>query len=296
MFNIALFLGLLLAGPRVVCAAGLSTTFGEILIENLQIGRTYNTKDLINLPLIIRNTMSEPVELEMQVRAPKPGETKRGFEPIPDASWIRLEKTTHTILPGQEALSNVFITLPKDKKLKGRRFFVQLDSNTIPPKKPGAALSVGISSRLLFTVSTMEGSATGEEAARVFSVQPDDLFLPGVKIGQAVHSGDAFGKSLKIINANNFSAEYTIASIPTTGSKTKVRKGFEEAPDPKFIAFDEDAFSIPPHGDKTVFFRVNIPRDPQYAGKNYMFLIETTQRTGVPRIKVYSRIFVFTEE
>lgn len=296
MLQMILAVGLLLPGAQDSLAAGLSTSFGEILIENLQIGRTYNTKELINLPLLVRNTMNEPIELEMAVRKPAPGETKTGFEPIPDASWIRLEKSSHAVLPGKEAVSNVYITIPKDPKLKGRRFFVQLESHTIPPKKPGAALSVGIGSRLLFTVSTVEGSLTGGETARVFSVQPDDLFLTGVKTGQSIHSGDAFGKSLKVINANNFSAEYAIASIAVSGSKTKVRKGFEEAPDPKFISFDEDAFQIPPHGDKTVFFTMNIPRDPRYLGKNYMFLIETTQRTGTPRIKVYSRIFVFTEE
>jgi hypothetical protein len=296
MFQMILAVWLLLLGSRDCLAAGLSTSFGEILIENLQIGRTYNTKELINLPLLVRNTMSEPIELEMVVRKPSPGEKKTGFEPIPDLSWIRLEKSSHVVLPGQEAVSNVYITIPKDPKLKGRRFFVQLESHTIPPKKPGAALSVGIGSRLLFTVSTVEGSLTGGETARVFSVQPDDLFLPGVKTGRRVHSGDAFGKSLKVINANNFSAEYEIASIAVSGSKTKVRKGFEEAPDPKFISFDEDAFKIPPQGDKTVFFAVNIPHDPRYLGKNYMFLIETIQRTGTPRIKVYSRIFVFTEE
>lgn len=296
MFGAILAVGLLIPGASKCLGAGLSTSFGEILIENLQIGRTYNTKDLINLPLLIRNTMSEPVELEMEVRRPSPEQTKAGFEPIPDPSWIRLEKTTHSILPGQEAVSNVYITIPKDPKLKGRRFFVQLESHTVPPKKPGAAISVGIGSRLLFTVSSIEGSSTGGEPARVFSIQPDDLFLPGIRTGQRLHSGDAFGKSLKVINANNFAAEYTIASIAVSGSKTKVRKGFEEAPDPKFITFDEDAFKIPPHGDKTVFFSVNIPREERYIGKNYMFLVEAIQRTGSPRIKVYSRIFMFTEE
>jgi hypothetical protein len=280
----------------VALAAGLSTHFGEVLVENLQIGRTYNTQDLIGLPLRVKNESDEPIELLMEPVAPRPDPARKDYEPIPDLSWVRLERTSHTVAPNAEAVSNVFLSIPADPKLKGRRFMVSLHSYTVPPKAGGtAAISVGLFSKLLFTVSRFEGAPSRQESARVFSVMPEDLFLSGVPAGKPVHSGRDLGKSLVLFNPNDFSCTYEVRSIPIEGSETKVRVGFDEAPDAGFLTLEEGLFTVPPHSEKTVFFSLAIPAKDEYRGRNFMFLLMTEQRPGTPLVRVYNRVFVFTE-
>ncbi|HBT60295.1 MAG TPA: hypothetical protein DEB40_00940 [Elusimicrobia bacterium] len=294
--TVSIAASILMAAAGASQAGGLSTSFGEVLVENLQIGQAYNTQELIGLPLRIRNTTPQSVEIEMHPRRPSLKEVKGGYEPIADLAWIRLEKTSQTVAAGQEAVSNVFLNIPRDKKLMGRRFDVRLESYTKPPLKGGTALSVGISSRLIFTISSVEGPPPGTKAAKVFTVQPPELFLSGVKVGEKINSGTAFGKSLRLINPNDFQCSYSVRSISIAKSQTKVRLGFEEAPDAGFLNVDEADFDVPPHGEKNVYLVVDFPPEARYRGKNYMFLLETRQRTGTPSIQVYNRVYVFTEE
>ncbi len=48
-------------------AAGLSTGFSEVTLENLEIGKTYSTKEVAKLPLIVVNTGKEPVDVKMEI-------------------------------------------------------------------------------------------------------------------------------------------------------------------------------------------------------------------------------------
>lgn len=73
-------------------AAGLSTAFSEVMIENLGAGNDYSTQKVAGMPLVVVNTGDEPVDLKMEVLIPDIAELKEGFEPIPDLSWIKLEK------------------------------------------------------------------------------------------------------------------------------------------------------------------------------------------------------------
>ena len=51
-------------------AGGLRTHLGEVVVENLQIGQTYNLKDLANLSLMVVNTSEYRVKLQMDVLSP----------------------------------------------------------------------------------------------------------------------------------------------------------------------------------------------------------------------------------
>lgn len=130
-------------------AGGLSTTFGEVKVENLKIGKEYSLEEVAKFPLIVNNTSDEVLELKVEVLYPKPKELKEDFEPIPDISWITLEKEEFTLKPQEEAKTDVIIRIPDDKKYLGKRYQVYIWSHTV-----GRSLGVGLKSRLLFTIAS----------------------------------------------------------------------------------------------------------------------------------------------
>ena len=75
-------------------AGGLRTQLGEVVIENLQIGQTYNLKQLANVRLIVTNTSDYSVDLRMDVQLPDSSELRKGAEPVPDTSWVRKLRLT----------------------------------------------------------------------------------------------------------------------------------------------------------------------------------------------------------
>ncbi len=289
---LSLLLGL--AFPGNVKAGGLSTSFGDIFIENLEIDETYSTKELINLPLRIKNDSPYEMDINVEVMLPSKSDLKEGFEPLPDPHWIIFERSTFTVTPGGMAETDVLINIPKDKKLRGKQFQVYLHSYTLPrPEKP-LQISVGLASRLLFTVAEREGVRRKGDEVGVFQVMPDDLFLVDVPLGKRVNVWEQFGKALTVHNPNKVECRYQIESIALKEGDCPVRRGFEETPDPKYLAFDNMTIRVAPMSSERVMLYLNVPDRPENREKNLMFLVRVKQLTGRIRVAVNSRIYVMT--
>ncbi len=290
---LSLLLGLVF--PENVKAGGLSTSFGDIFIENLEIGETYSTKELINLPLRVKNDSPYEMDIKVEVMLPGKGDLKEGFESIPSPFWITFERSTFTVTPGGMAETDVFINIPRDKKLRGKQFQVYFHSYTVPrPEKP-LQISVGLASRLLFTVAEKEGVRRRGDEVGVFQVLPDDLFLVDVPLGKRVNVWEQFGKCLTVHNPNKVECRYQIESITLKEGDSPVRRGFEETPDPKHLAFDNMTIKVPPRSSERVMLYLNIPDRPENREKNLMFLVRVKQLTGKIRVAVNSRIYVMTK-
>lgn len=129
-------------------AGGLSTPFAEIKVENITPGDTISITGIANKPFTVKNTSGHTVRLKVDVVAPEPGELKHGYEPIPDASWVKLEKDGFDIAPGEEARTQVTLLIPKKGKYYGKKYQVYLWSHTVP-SGGGMSIAVGLKSRFL---------------------------------------------------------------------------------------------------------------------------------------------------
>jgi hypothetical protein len=144
----SLCLALMVAlAPSVLYAGGLTTTFGDVLVEDLPLGAPYSMEQVAKTPLVIVNTSDQEVNLKLEVLAPQPEELKEGFEIIPDVNWIQLQHAEFVVAPGQSAQTDVVITVTDDDAYLGKHYQVYIWSHTT-----GRAIGVGLKSRLLLTV------------------------------------------------------------------------------------------------------------------------------------------------
>jgi hypothetical protein len=141
-------LGVVLTVAAGVEATGLRTPFLEVNLGCLKPGQTYSLLENRNLPLSVTNTGKVPVDLAIDVLRPRMDELFDGYEPISDTNWITLQQNRFRLEPGTNAITDVLVNVPEDKRYLGRRYQLWLFSYVL---RPGGVV-VGLKSRVLFTI------------------------------------------------------------------------------------------------------------------------------------------------
>ncbi|MBL7157325.1 MAG: hypothetical protein ISS92_04070 [Candidatus Omnitrophica bacterium] len=129
-------------------AAGLSTTFGQVRVDNIKIGQTYSMEKEAKTPLVIKNTSDVELALKIDLFIPKEKELIEGYEAIPDTEWIELEMDNFTLPPQSEVSTDVIIKIPGDEEYIGKKYQVYIWSHTI-----GGSIAIGLRSKLLISIT-----------------------------------------------------------------------------------------------------------------------------------------------
>ncbi|MBA7511639.1 hypothetical protein ES705_03635 [subsurface metagenome] len=285
----------------VAMAVGLKTYFGEVVVENLRIGQTYNLRDLVNLPLEVINTSDYPVDLEMELQYPGGRDKRSGYEPIPSLDWIKLTKTYFTVEPGASAITDVIVSIPDDEKYLGKKYQVNIWSGMPPGKR---AFAAALLSRLLITIAPERKAGKvipPEKRKKIISsldfyVTPPNIVVRRLKVGKKVDVERFTGQTLKIMNPNDKAFTYRVSVKRVKDSLAGLKSGFEDTPDASFLTLDKTEVKAGPLSIKEVKMFLDFPEEEQYKGKNYMFIISVEVLGQEIKFSRYAKLFVFTRK
>ena len=142
-----LALCIFLFSPNFLYAGGLSTTFVQVKLENLEPGKNYSVKNLKNKTLKVRNTTEGiTTDIEIELEKPKGANLAPGYEPIPDLSWIKIQKSYFKkIGPGESAETDIAIKIPKNSQFYGKKYQAYIYSHTAGEE----TFRMGLMSRIL---------------------------------------------------------------------------------------------------------------------------------------------------
>jgi len=269
-------------------AMGLQTYFAKVLIENLNIGGTYSTQKLANLPLAIKNTSEYEVNLKIETVIPTEKELAEGYEVIPDKSWVRVEKDTFfNIRPQEMAVTDVIITIPDDKNYLGKKFQTYIWSHTFA--KEGIGVGVGLKSKLFFTINEEVPLKEEKEIEGIgsfdFKVVPEAIYVEDVSLGTLTYCG-----SFTITNLGTQTLSYEIKSIDVGTSTLIPDKDYESCPNLAFLEIKDEKFVLASGQKKEVDVFIKFNDEKEYKGKKYMFLLDVKQEN----VGYYIKIFVNT--
>ncbi len=278
---------------------GLSTKFAEVEVKNLKIGLSYSLQKTVNLPLRVSNTGSEPMELKVTVVAPKAGEGKPGYEPIPDTSWITLARSTFTVFPNMDAATDVFIHIPNDPKLLGRRFIAYLWTES----QNKGFLGVGLKSRLLLSISSEKPTAAELKKKFIetgtanlnFSFAPMEVMAGNVPTGKTVKLSK-FKADLKLANPNEAAYHFRLTPVGLWETSISVPSGFVPAPDPKWLIAPKPVFVAEPYSFNSLGLKVRIPNKPENRGKSFMLILRAEILEQNAPDYAYAKIFITTKK
>ena len=132
-------------------AAGLRTRFVEVKLNNLTPGNTYSVKELTKRTLLVENVARNAVvDIEITAEKPVSRNLTRGYEPLPDLSWVKIEKNYfEKIGPGCSVETDIYVTIPSGKEYYGKKYQVYLYSHTVGK----TVYKVGLMSRILIDVA-----------------------------------------------------------------------------------------------------------------------------------------------
>jgi hypothetical protein len=276
-------------------AGGLRTQLGEVVVENLQIGQSYNLKDLVNLSLRVTNTSDYGVGLRMDLLVPGEAELKHEAEPIPDLAWISLSADSFNLEGGQEAISDIVISIPDEEQYLGKRYQFMIWSHTVPGSEGGMFLATGLKSRIIFTTDTIRADLSAGSAVpsgnAAFAVLPAELHLYQVPVGTRYDVHMNTGTALLIKNPTDDELTLKLYSKTVGGSLASLEPGWEDTPDAGYLTFDENEVRIPPRAVRAVNPYLHVPGEAGLQGKKLMFLIHVCDETRQVITGVYVRVF-----
>lgn len=300
--NKIILIGLLilisLGTVREISAVSIGAQFGEIIMENLRLGETYNTREMVNLPLLLTNRGDQKITIFLTVLKPQGAQLRKGYEPIPDTNWIELSTDRMEVEPGAQGAADVIIHVPSDEQYAKRRYQVLIEC----VGKGEGNIAGGVCHGLFFSIAPSQAQVKGDErkikllANLNYTVLPPKYMLYDFKLGKKQDLAELTEKTFKIINPNDEDYRYRLSSIAIKDSKVTSSLGYEDCPDPSFITFSELELDVPANTVKVVKVFLNIPAKKEYKGKSYMFIIRTELLGQEISVDQYNRVYVTTEK
>jgi len=283
----------------------LSTRMGEVRIDNIRPGGSFSMAQALNMPFTVSNGSTFRAELKMEIIIPVKDDKdlRPGYEPLPDASWVKLSRDFFILEPGADAVTDVVFTIPEKREYFGKKYQFYIVSSIT---RGISNVNVGIVSRFLFNIISKEGMAMlrGEKPpARMepvanlnFSLLPWEVFLKGGKLGSLIDVSKETGTPLKIVNPNDEEMRFSLKCVTVREAGVSLKAGYEDCPDPSFLNFSETEFVVPPDSIKKVKMFLKFPKQDEYFEKRYMFIIVLENLGQEIKGKVYSRLYVTTQE
>lgn len=296
--SIPLIVVLLAALTAVSRAIGVASPFGEVIVKNTPVGVEVNLRNYAGVPYRVINTSLTPETIEILVINGDAAQLRKGYEPIPDPSWVRLGRSEFELGPGGEGVTDLFISVPKENKYLGKKYQVMLWART-KARAGGRLFGTGIQSRLLiqtaFDFKTPEQVKKASEltASLEFYFKPSEIKLGDFPLGKEVPMKKTYGKSFKIVNFHDKAIKLHLRSLGLSLSYALLPPGFTVAP-LDWIRVEKGVLSVAPDSIGEVNFFIKIPDKPENRGQKYYFILEGILQGYEVPLSAYGRIALET--
>lgn len=296
----ALALGLALSSfihaPEAQAGIGISTRFVDVVLENIEVGKIYNLRQLRNIPYTVKNRGSAAMEIAVEVVIPTKKEISNGYEGVVDPTWVRIVPNRIRVEAGAVGFAEMIIQVPDDQRYVGRHFQAKVIAKSVDT----GMYVVQTESRLRFSTGSGPESLKEERKKMAmmsldFDVTPDTLFLDGVKIGVKYDVKKETKKTVKVTNRAETPLKMKFTSVPYDSARFPIQGEYEPAPDPSWLKFKQPMKEFDPETIESLEPILEIPKDEIHYGKRYVFLVKTDIVMGVD-LEVFNKIYVKLEE
>lgn len=276
----SLCLAAMLGTPHPGWSLGLAARFGDVVVENAQIGATYNLRETLKIPFGIENRGNTDVEVVVEFLPPGDGHVLPEYEAIPDPNWLRAIPDRMTIGANAQGFFDLLLSIPDDQTLNGRHFQAIIVAKTV-----GTGLfSVAVENRLRFSVGPGPESLKEEKRMKAlsqldFDVSPQVLYVNDVPVGQTYDVRKETRKAIRVANYSVDPLSLRMMSEPWD-KRLSMPAGYEPIPDPSWIRFNKSDQEIASEAIESFEIVFDVPDDAAHRGKKYAGLIRSGLTTG----------------
>lgn len=283
----------MMAGLLAVAAAspveariGLSSQFVDLLLENLEPGRTYNLLELRGIPYTVKNRGDAPVDVEVVSIPTTKKELKEPYEGVPDPGWVRVTPERMRIEPGESGFGALTISIPDEPELVGKHFQAMIHARTVGT----GWMAAGVKTRIRFSIGKGPETLAEEERVRAMVNLNYDLW-PSALYANKVEPGayDVFKREkgmFLLTNRDSQALELVAEAAPWRGP---IPEGYEPLPDMSWVSFDPKMVKVEPMSVGQVKVHLDIPEKAR--GKAYAFLVRLSLPIGTI-VNQTNRVFI----
>lgn len=290
---------ILISSSAPVKASALRTKFGMVTVRGLKIGQEYSLNSLVNLPFRVVNIGYETEDVKIFVNRGKKASVE-GYEVIPDTSWIRLDKQGFSVEPNHEAVTDIHISIPNDAKFLGRRFEVQILSQTTPGRHN--MYGAGLISYLLIEVSSiptedeLKKKFVDKHLANLdFTLYPTEGNAVDVPLGVDFDLKKERKLSIKLVNPNDVKLNFRLRSIAFWETQLALPDTYVAGRTPSWVRPASDVVTVEGNSIKDTALILNIPDEDDLRGKNLVFAVSVEVLEQEISARVYYKLLVKTQ-
>ncbi|MBK8126134.1 MAG: hypothetical protein IPK56_05415 [Elusimicrobia bacterium] len=280
----------------VAAKMSLAVRFPDVVLENVAPGLVLNLRQAKGVPYVVINNSDTAVDIQVDVELPGPQRInpKEGYEPAPDAGWIRVVPNRFRLGPGEVGTAEVILSVPNDPALQGRHLQINLHARTLTTGQ----LALAVNHYVRFSVNAMGPTALAKERDRVALGRLDldmtpSLRLDKVPVGRPINIKDMYGAAVKIANKGNEAVRLKLVSAKLQNSLRE--PGWDEPKDPGWLTVRPDTLKLKPNRIAEARLSLNIPDAPDNRGRKFLFLLTgELADLGIP-LQYTTRVYVTTE-
>jgi hypothetical protein len=267
------------AGPARA-AIGLQSRFGDVILEGVRAGHTYDIGSQAHVPFAVENTGDAQADVVIEFERPMKSVLKKGYEPIPDPSWVKAIPGRLSIAPKSVGYFDLFLTVPGDPALKGKSYQCEVKARTVGT----GMLAVAVEGDLRFSLGPGPASLAAEKRLKAmqqldYDMTPQRLYLTDVPTGG---KWDSRREERKLIRVANYAPD-RLALHLTVGRwdpEVPLPDGYEPIPDPGWVRVEKSTLAVGTDEIAVTGLVVDVPDKPQYRGRRWAAMVRAALTTG----------------
>jgi hypothetical protein len=283
-----------------IFSGGLSSPNAAMYLSNLKIGQEYSLKQLLGYPFSVTYKGKFPVDLRIELIRPTTT-TNDGYEPIPDLSWIQLQKTEFSLEPGETAETDIIIKIPNDESLLGKKFHVSISPATSAPKgdnRAWLAFAVGLVCKLYLSIAPKP--PTIEEIRELqkkrlsgyldVSVSPNRIFIYDLEPNKKYDLTKQFNEVIKIINATSQNVFVETESVLPSTRGIFLTDGQQELPKPELLVVKPKKDKLKPDSVKS--YKLFLDTKGLEPDKTYLAVVKVSLKNERLDVNHYVKVYI----
>jgi hypothetical protein len=187
----------LLAASLSYCACPMGIAPGVVVVGNVPPGKEVPAFPDADAGIRIENETDSPISVVLCVKRPRTGGVLRwekGYEEIPDASWLRLEKTELDVPAKSIGLVKLFANVPDTPENYNRKWMAAVVCAPKPKEQKGGSTGIGFQIASRVGIETLPRTDVNGAEAGGLALVPSLLAYDGCI------PGETFAASVKIRN------------------------------------------------------------------------------------------------
>jgi len=289
---LAVWLGVPLA---LQARIGLATKFGDIILENVEPGETYNLREARQVPFIVSNTGDAPTDIVVETVIPDIPKMKEGYEPIPDPTWLRVMPDRLKVQAKEDGFFDIILSVPNKPEYVGKHYQADIWAHS----GDKGLFGVGVKGRVRFSTGPGPETLKAEKLKKLmytldFEMTPSEIYVTDVSPGEKIDVKAVTGKSIKV--ANFATSPLALKCTPKTwDGRFKMPMDYEPGPDPSWITFAPDELNVEGDSIGQMKVYVTVPDDKAHRGKKYAYLLQAGVVKGMD-LEIYTRLYISVKE